>query len=225
MISPTFSSGFFIAGGAVGVGNTCMDRSLPQKEDIFMKTSKKTMMTTRTLAYCALLAALSVILARLVIPMPNEFTRFSIEAVPIFLAGMLFGPLAGGMVGFTADFVGCLMFSLYGYNPIYCIPPILYGVCAGLFRHFLAKEGSLLRLAIAFLPPIVLGSIGIQSCVLSYMNYGIEAFVQGLIYFLSTRSIQFAVTMVLDVLVIYLLMRSNMFTRLGLWPPVRKENV
>jgi ECF transporter S component (folate family) len=225
MISPTFSSGFFIAGGAVGVGNTCMDRSLPQKEDIFMKTSKKTMMTTRTLAYCALLASLSVILARLVIPMPNEFTRFSIEAVPIFLAGMLFGPLAGGMVGFTADFVGCLMFSLYGYNPIYCIPPILYGVCAGLFRHFLAKEGSLLRLAIAFLPPIVLGSIGIQSCVLSYMNYGIEAFGQGLIYFLSTRSIQFAVTMVLDVLVIYLLMRSNMFTRLGLWPPVRKENV
>ena len=101
-----------------------------------MKTSKKTMMTTRTLAYCALLAALSVILARLVIPMPNEFTRFSIEAVPIFLAGMLFGPLAGGMVGFTADFVGCLMFSLYGYNPIYCIPPILSGAMAPTRKNF-----------------------------------------------------------------------------------------
>ena len=59
--------------------------------------------TTKTLAYCALLAALSVVLARLIIPMPNVTTRFSIEAVPIFLAGMLFGPLAGGLVGFSAE--------------------------------------------------------------------------------------------------------------------------
>jgi ECF transporter S component (folate family) len=195
-----------------------------KKEDIFMPTSQKRVMTTRTLAYCALLAALSVILARLIIPMPNEFTRFSIEAVPIFMAGMLFGPLAGGLVGFTADFVGCL-FSPFGYNPIYCIPPILYGVFAGLFRHFLAQKLSLPRLVMAFLPPIVVGSIGIQSCVLSYMNYGLEAFTEGLIYFLSTRVIQFAVTMVLDVLIVFLLFRSNIFARMGIWPPVRKHNV
>ena len=68
----------------------------------------KTKMATRTLACCALLAALSVVLARLIVPMPNAFTRFSIEAVPIFLAGLLFGPLAGAMVGFAADMVGCL---------------------------------------------------------------------------------------------------------------------
>ena len=50
-------------------------------------------MSTRNLAYCALLAALSVVLARLIIPMPNATTRFSIEAVPIVLAGILFGPM------------------------------------------------------------------------------------------------------------------------------------
>ena len=95
----------------------------------------------RNLAYSALLAALSVVFARLVIPMPNAFTRFSIEAVPIFLAGVLFGPLAGGMVGFSADFIGCL-FSGYGYNPLFCLPPILYGVCAGLFQPMLCKKAS-----------------------------------------------------------------------------------
>ena len=79
----------------------------------------------RNLAYCALLAALSIVFARLIIPMPNEATRFSIEAVPIFLAGLFFGPVAGGLVGFSADLVGCL-FSGYGYNPIFCVPPILY---------------------------------------------------------------------------------------------------
>lgn len=44
---------------------------------------------------CALLTAVSVVLARFLIPTPNEVTRFSLEAVPIFLAGMLFGPLPG----------------------------------------------------------------------------------------------------------------------------------
>ena len=72
-----------------------------------MQTNKKRL-TTKTLACCAVLAALSVVLARLLIPMPDSTTRFSIEAVPVFMAGMLFGPLAGGLVGFTADFVGCL---------------------------------------------------------------------------------------------------------------------
>ena len=93
----------------------------------------------RTLAVCALLAAVSVVLARLVIPMPNETTRFSLEAIPIFIAGMLFGPLPGALVGFVADFVGCL-FSGYGYNPLFCVPPILYGLSAGLFRPLLLKK-------------------------------------------------------------------------------------
>ena len=51
----------------------------------------------RILATSALLAAISVVLARLIIPMPNETTRFSLEAVPIFIAGMLFGPIMVGM--------------------------------------------------------------------------------------------------------------------------------
>ena len=90
-------------------------------------------MTTRTLAGCALLAAMSVVLARFVIPMPAVDQRFSLEAVPIFIAGMLFGPISGALVGFSADLVGCL-FSGYGYNPLFCVPPILYGLSAGLFR-------------------------------------------------------------------------------------------
>ena len=93
----------------------------------------------RILATSALLAAISVVLARLIIPMPNETTRFSLEAVPIFIAGMLFGPIPGALVGFVADFVGCL-FSGYGYNPMFCIPPILYGLSAGLFRPMLVKK-------------------------------------------------------------------------------------
>lgn len=182
---------------------------------------KKSPMATRTLAYCSLLAALSVVLARLIGLMPNAGSRFSIEAVPIFLAGMLFGPVPGGLVGFVSDLVGCL-FSAYGYNPIFSVPPILYGLFAGFFRYFLADKPSVPRLLLAFLPPVVLGSVLYQSAALAYMYYK-GAFWDGLLFYLSARSVQFAVTMVLDAVIIRLLIRTGIFTRAGLWPPKRKE--
>ena len=179
-------------------------------------------MTTRTLVSCALLAALSVVFARFIIPMPNESTRFSIEAVPIYLAGMLFGPMAGGLVGFCADFVGCL-FSGFGYNPLFSLPPILYGVFGGVFRFYLSKKISLPRLALTFLPPVVGGSILWQSFALSFVYNSKGSFQASMVYFLTTRSLQFAVTLVLDVLVIYLLMRTRLFERTGIWPAAKKE--
>jgi len=179
-------------------------------------------MTTKTLAYCALLAALSVVLARLIIPMPNVTTRFSIEAVPIYLAGMLFGPMAGALVGFSSDLVGCL-FSGYGYNPLFCLPPILYGVFGGLLRRWLMGKPGLPGLAVSFLPPVVLGSILWQSAALSYVYNSKGSFQASLVYFLSTRTVQFAVTLVLDVLIIYLLMKSRVFDRMGLWQTPEKD--
>lgn len=187
-----------------------------------MEKKKKTgRMATRTLAYCAMLAALSVVLARLIIPMPDESTRFSIEAVPIFMSGMLFGPLAGGLVGFAADFVGT-MFSGYGFNPLFCVPPILYGVFGGVFQQFLAKKVSIPRLLVGFLPPVVVGSILYQSFALAYVYYN-TTFMEGLILKLSTRSIQFTITMVIDAVVVYLLFKSKLFNRLGVWPPKIKQ--
>lgn len=187
-----------------------------------MKNQKR-QMATKTLACCALLAALSVVLARLIIPMPDSSTRFSIEAVPIFIAGMLFGPLAGGMVGFVADATGTL-FSGYGFNPIFCLPPILYGVCGGLFRGFLAKGVSVPRLTVSILPPVVFGSVLYQSMTLAYAYPKMGTFVRTFLFNLTTRSIQFAITAVLDVLVIYLLFQARIFTRLGIWPPRKRSN-
>ena len=70
-------------------------------------------MTTRMLVTMALLAAIEVVLARFIVPMPNPTMRFSIEAVPIIVAGLLYGPLSGALVGVIGDAVGCL-FSGYG---------------------------------------------------------------------------------------------------------------
>ncbi len=177
-----------------------------------LMTGKKTAsMTTKTLTCCALLAALSVAMARLFGMMPNEYSRFSIESIPTFLAGMLFGPLAGGLVGFVSDFVGCL-FSPFGFNPIFSVPPILYGVCGGLFRFWLSKKLSVPRILLAYAVPVVAGSLLWQSFALDLV-YG-----TGFWLMLGTRSAQFVVVLAVNVIIVNLLFRSKVFQHLGLWP-------
>ena len=188
-----------------------------------MTNQKNQAFSTRVLSYCALLAALSVVLARMIIPMPNASTRFSIEAVPIFMAGMLFGPGAGALVGFCADFVGCL-FSGYGYNPLFSLPPVLYGFFGGVFQPYLSTNVSFPRLVTAFLAPIVGGSVLYQSAALSFVYNSKGSFGASMVYFLTTRSVQFAITMALDVMIIYCLFRSRIFDRMGIWPPAPRKN-
>ncbi len=179
-------------------------------------------MTTRALVACALLTAVTVVLARLIIPMPNATTRFSIEAVPVFLAGMLFGPVPGALVGFASDAVGCL-FSGYGYNPLFCVPPILYGLCAGLFQPLLAKKIRIWSIALAFFPAITVGSILYQSLSLAWVYNSQGTLLASFLALLATRSIQFSVTFVLDVLIVWVLCRSGTFTAAKLWPPQSKK--
>lgn len=170
--------------------------------------------TTRMLVTLALLSALGVLLARFIVPMPNPYMRFSIEAVPVIVAGFLFGPVPGAVVGFVADFVGCL-FSPYGYNPLFSLPPVLIGLCAGLMRPLLYRKVSFLRILAAFAPAVVVGSILWQSYWLSFI-YGSHS----LWWFLGTRSIQFVVTSLVNAAVICGLFKSRVFDTLRLWPPV-----
>jgi len=176
--------------------------------------SKNTQLATKVLTHCAILIALGVVVARLFSLAPNEFSRFSIESIPIFLSGLLFGPVAGAMVGFATDFIGCL-FSPWGFNPLFCLPPILYGISGGIFRHFLARKMSLWRIALSLLPAAALGSVLWQSFALDFV-YG-----SGFLVLLGSRGIQFAVVLVLDTVVLRLLFAGNMFQHLRLWPPVK----
>ena len=184
--------------------------------------SKNAKHTTKMLTSSAILVALGVIIARFLSIAPSQSVRISLESIPIFLSGALFGPLAGAMVGFATDFIGCL-FSPFGYNPIFCIPPILYGVFAGLLRPMLRKQVSILRLAIAFLLPVVIGSLLYQSATLAYMYYKDGPFLQGFVYYLTTRSAQFAITLVADVMAVYLIFKAKLFERMGLWNSGKDE--
>ena len=173
--------------------------------------------TTRMLVTMALLSAIEVVLARFIVPMPNPTMRFSIEAVPIIVAGYLYGPVCGAIVGFVGDAVGCL-FSGYGYNPLFAVPPVLIGLCAGLMRPMLYRKVSYWRILASFLPAVVLGSILWQSYWLSFF-YGSHSFV----WFLGSRSVQFAITSLVNAAVVFGLFKSRVFETLGLWPPLNAK--
>lgn len=177
---------------------------MPEKECIGKRT---VVFDTYALTVCALLTALSVVLARLLTIIPSEVSRFSLEAVPILLAGLLFGPVPGAAVGFAADFIGCL-FSPYGYNPIFCLPPILYGLWAGLLRGFVWQKPTVWRVALAVFPAALCGSVLWQSAALALV-YGGEAKLPFFLTRLAARSVQFAVTGAVDTVTVWLLARRN----------------
>ena len=158
-----------------------------------------------------MVSAIGVVLARFV-PMPNAYMRFSIEAVPVIVGGLIFGPVPGAMIGLVADFTGCL-FSGYGYNPVFSLPPMLIGICAGCLRGLLYARISYLRILATFFPAVVLGSMLWQSYWLSFF-YGTRTFLG----FLGMRSIQFAITSLINAAVVYALFKSRIFEALHLWP-------
>ncbi|MBQ8880933.1 MAG: folate family ECF transporter S component [Oscillospiraceae bacterium] len=172
----------------------------------------------KALVYSAMLAALSVVMARVLCFATPDGVRWSLDKFPLFLAGMFFGPVTGALTGFVADFTGSLM--QFGFNPLLCPPAVLYGVFGGLLRRYIEKNPSVFRLGLSYLFPVVIGSILYQSCMLAWLYFD-GVYFEGVLYYLSTRSIQFSIMLAAETLIIYMLMKTNVFTRLGVWPPIK----
>ncbi len=127
--------------------------------------------TTHTMVLMGVLSACSIILSRFLGFYLNETLRVSFGSVPIILAGIWLGPLAGGLVGAVADILGATVFSGLGlYLPI-TIGPILVGVASGIMaRLWLSASVSFVRVAAVVLFAEVIGSLLWTSYALSLMT-------------------------------------------------------
>lgn len=179
--------------------------------------NKKGTFTAKLVVYGALFAALAAVLGQLLAIRPIESMKFTLDKCVLFLSGMFFGPLVGGMVGFAADFAGGMLFGR-GFTIWLCFPAVFYGICGGLFRGMLARKFTIPRLILAYLVPTVIGAVLVQSVALA-ATYG--PFWENLLFNLGARSIQFTIMLVLEVTIIYLLIQIKVFNRVGLWPPVK----
>lgn len=91
--------------------------------------------STKHLVSCAVLACIGGILSG---PLSFYFMtwKISLGSVPVMLAGILFGPLMGGMTGFASDVINFAMAPRGAYNPLFGLTFALMGVIAGfVYRH------------------------------------------------------------------------------------------
>ena len=94
----------------------------------------KAKFSTRTLTMLALLVGMEIVLSRfLSISMWNIKIGFSF--VPVVVAAILYGPLAAGIVGALADFIGAILFPIGAYFPGFTLTAFLTGCVFGLFLY------------------------------------------------------------------------------------------
>ena len=67
--------------------------------------------------------------------------RVTFENLPILLAGIMFGPAVGGVVGAASDIVSYLMTpQAYPINLIVTVGATMMGVISGLLSHYVFKK-------------------------------------------------------------------------------------
>ncbi len=95
--------------------------------------------TMQMITYCGILTAMSAILTRFISIRLSiggvENIRLGLGPFPILLAGVLFGPLIGAIVGILADLIGFTLSNMGGYMPHFTIVSAMYGFIPGLFMQ------------------------------------------------------------------------------------------
>lgn len=150
------------------------------------------MKSTRVLTGAAFLIALSVILDFFRIIISPTF-EISFGSMPIAFAGMLFGPVVGGLVGLIADILQYVVRPSGFFFPGFTLNAILVGVIFGLF--FYKKELTLKRLILCFIVEGVLIILVLTPIWLNMM-YGTSLFA-------IPRVIRFVVLLPIKVAIFY----------------------
>lgn len=155
-------------------------------------------LSVRLMVMVAVLTAMQIVLSRtLSYAVWNQKIGFAF--VPVVLAGMLLGPLAGALVGGLSDFVGAILFPIGAYFPGFTLTAALTGAVFGWLLH---KKQSIGRVCAAVLfNQLVLGLV-VNSLWISVL-YG-----SPYIGLLGTRLIQYAIMVPVEIVVTWVLVRA-----------------
>lgn len=93
----------------------------------------------RIMTSVAMLTALSVIVERFLPIVNTDTVRISLGNVPIVIASIFFGPIAGMLCGAISDLLGCLL-SGYPPYPVLMLAPIMTGFIPGFASLLFGKK-------------------------------------------------------------------------------------
>lgn len=136
-----------------------------------VKTKKK--ISTKVLVRASFLTAISIVLTRflsIMVPIAGLPTiRVGFGGIPIAMAGLLFGPLVGGITGLASDLIGVLINPQGAFHPGFTLSAILGGFIPGLFTLYFkknkknGKDFTLARIFIVKLFTTIIISIGLNT--------------------------------------------------------------
>jgi len=129
--------------------------------------SKRAFSTTRMLTFAALMAALSTVIGifcKNFLNFGNGMFRITFESMPIILAGIVCGPIVGGLVGIASDLISYLLSAqTYAPNLIVTLGACMIGVTSGIVARFIIRKRGILQVLFAELFSHLIGSLIIKS--------------------------------------------------------------
>ena len=169
------------------------------------KKQKRALRVTVTLS---LLVAISIVCGKYLAISGGEFLRFSFENLPIMMAGMLFGPAAGVLVGVVADLVGCVLVG-YTVNPLVTMGAAAIGLLSG-FMWMLLKHSSLpyvLRIILTVMVAHLVGSVFVKTI-------GLAAFYSIPVWALMLwRSLNYLLVGAVEGVLLFFMMKNKLLIR------------
>ena len=160
----------------------------------------------RLLAVSAFLAALSIVCGKyLALPVGNVL-RFSFENLPILLAGMMFGPITGVLVGIVADVLGCVMVA-YTINPLVTLGAACIGLLGGVLFRLTKKLPLLWQTCLTVILTHLVASVIVKT-------FGLAAYYDMPFHILLLwRLLNYAVVGVVEWLLLYTILKNQALRR------------
>ena len=137
---------------------------------------QKTKKMIRLLTNMAMMTALSVVIGifcKTVLNFGNGLFRITFENLPIILAGIALGPVAGGVVGLSSDIISYLLSpQTYPLNIVVTIGAAVIGILSGLISKYIIKRKCKMQIIVSSSVAHLVGSMIIKSIGL-YSYYGV----------------------------------------------------
>ena len=170
------------------------------------KNEKKKSITTKQIAFMAIMTALSIVLGKFLAINITEMIRIGLENLPIILVAVVLGPWRAALVALTADLLGCVLRG-YTINPVVTIGACAFALVCGFIYKLFKSPATLARLTSAVLPAhfiasCVIKTIGLASFYLAQYDIGF-----GTLFFV--RLTVYALTAVVEIFTVSFILRSK----------------
>ena len=139
-----------------------------------MKKKLSVFSSVRSLTVAAMLTAISIVIGifcKNFLDFGGVF-RITFESLPIILSGIIFGPVAAGIVGAVSDILSYMLSTQsFAISPIITLGAASVGMVSGLVSHYIIKKEGTLRIVMSAVLGHLVGSILIKSIGL-YIYFG-----------------------------------------------------